>query len=66
MKEIKISVKFDDKWSVKSVNEDLSCKLIDLVKYHGFKITTDACKSFWETDEEANKRLNEGETFYDF
>lgn len=64
MKKIRITVEFDDKYSISSVNQDVVNKLGDLSSYYGMIIRTDACKQILETDEEANKRLNEGETFY--
>ena len=66
MKKIKITIEFDDKYSIKSVNNEIVNKLGNLSSYYGMIIRTDACKQILETDEEANKRLNEGETFYDW
>lgn len=66
MKEITITVQFDDKWSYKSVNAELACKLCHLSEYYDFKIYTSVCKSWCESEEESEKRLNEGETFYDW
>ena len=66
MKKTKITIEFDDKYSISSVNQDIVNKLGDLSSYYGMIIRTDACKHILETDEEDNKRLNEGETFYDW